>query len=211
MEAVSYTHLPWILLADEQGNVKLTDKQVQQLVKILTDNQGANGLCQGAYWGKTYDDIDTTGTALAALARFAKATEDPYDVKDQANTFITKALAGLGKAQGENGSFGNVNTDAMVIAGLAAIGKNPSNFKNNNSSLADALTLYVNEGQNGFSSGYAAGTAGEKAVSYTHLDVYKSQVLHGPATVRGERVFRIPLRRVCEQLLRCLGKGESAC
>ncbi len=160
---VSYYTAPWILLADEQGNVKLTDKQVQQLVKILTDNQGANGLCQGAYWGKTYDDIDTTGTALAALARFAKATEDPYDVKDQANTFITKALAGLGKAQGENGSFGNVNTDAMVIAGLAAIGKNPSNFKNNNSSLADALTLYVNEGQNGFSSGYAAGTAGEKA------------------------------------------------
>ncbi len=160
---VSYYTAPWILLADEQGNVKLTDKQVQQLVKILTDNQGANGLCQGAYWGKTYDDIDTTGTALAALARFAKATEDPYDVKDQANTFITKALAGLGKAQGENGSFGNVNTDAMVITGLAAIGENPSNFKNNNSSLADALTLYVNEGQNGFSSGYAAGTAGEKA------------------------------------------------
>lgn len=160
---VSYYTVPWILLADEQGNVSLTTAQVQQLVKILTDNQGANGLCQGAYWGKTYDDIDTTGTALAALARFAKATADPYGVKDQANTFITKALAGLAKAQGENGSFGNVNTDAMVIAGLAAIGTNPSDFKNNNSSLADALTLYVNEGQNGFSSGYADGTAGEKA------------------------------------------------
>lgn len=160
---VSYYTAPWILLADEQGNVKLTDKQVQQLVKILTDNQGANGLCQGAYWGKTYEDIDTTGTALAALARFAKATEDPYGVKTEAEDFITKALTGLAKAQGENGSFGNVNTDAMVIAGLAAIGTNPSDFKNNNSSLADALTLYVNEGQNGFSSGYAAGTAGEKA------------------------------------------------
>ena len=160
---VSYYTAPWILLADEQGNVKLTDKQVQQLVKILTDNQGANGLCQGAYWGKTYDDIDTTGTALAALARFAKATADPYGVKDKANTFITKALAGLGKAQGENGSFGNVNTDAMVIAGLAAIGENPSSFKKNNSSLADALTLYVNSGQNGFTSAYAGGTAGEKA------------------------------------------------
>lgn len=160
---VSYYTAPWILLADEQGNVGLTTAQVQQLVKILTDNQGTNGLCQGAYWGKNYDDIDTTGTALAALARFAKATADPYGVKDKANTFITKALAGLGKEQGENGSFGNVNTDAMVIAGLAAIGENPSSFKKNNSSLADALTLYVNEGQNGFSSGYAAGTAGEKA------------------------------------------------
>ena len=160
---VSYYTAPWILLADEQSNVGLTTAQVQQLVKILTDNQGANGLCQGAYWGKTYDDIDTTGTALAALARFAKATEDPYGVKTEAEDFIKNALTGLAKAQGENGSFGNVNTDAMVIAGLVAIGKNPSNFKNNNSSLADALTLYVNEGQNGFSSGYAAGTAGEKA------------------------------------------------
>lgn len=160
---VAYYTAPWILLADEQGNVGLTTAQVQQLVKILTDNQGANGLCQGAYWGKTYDDIDTTGTALAALARFAKATADPYSVKDKANTFITKALAGLKKAQGENGSFGNINTDAMVIAGLAAIGENPSSFKKNNSSLADALTLYVNEGQNGFSSVYANGTAGEKA------------------------------------------------
>lgn len=160
---VSYYTAPWILLADEQGNVGLTTAQVQQLVKILTDNQGTNGLCQGAYWGKNYDDIDTTGTALAALARFAKATADPYGVKDQANTFITKALAGLGKAQGENGSFGNVNTDAMVITGLAAYGINPKEFKKNGSSLADALTLYVNEGQNGFSSGYADGTAGEKA------------------------------------------------
>ena len=160
---VSYYTAPWILLADEQGNVGLTTAQVQQLVKILTDNQGANGLCQGAYWGKTYDDIDTTGTSLAALARFAKATEDPYGVKAEAADFITKALIGLAKAQGENGSFGNVNTDAMVIAGLAAIGEDPSSFKNNNSSLADALTLYVNEGQNGFSSGYADGTAGEKA------------------------------------------------
>ena len=160
---VSYYTAPWILLADEQGNVKLTDKQVQQLVKILTDNQGANGLCQGAYWGKTYDDIDTTGTALAALARFAKATEDPYGVKTEAEDFITNALTGLAKAQGENGSFGNVNTDAMVIAGLAAYGINPKEFKKNGSSLADALSLYVNSGQNGFTSAYADGTAGEKA------------------------------------------------
>ena len=160
---VSYYTAPWILLADEQGNVGLTTAQVQQLVKILTDNQGANGLCQGAYWGKTYDDIDTTGTALAALARFAKATEDPYGVKTEAEDFITNALTGLAKAQGENGSFGNVNTDAMVIAGLAAYGINPKEFKKNGSSLADALSLYVNSGQNGFTSAYADGTAGEKA------------------------------------------------
>ncbi|MDO4395224.1 MAG: DUF4430 domain-containing protein, partial [Clostridia bacterium] len=160
---VSYYTAPWILLADEQGNVKLTNEQVQKLVKLLSDSQGANGLCQGAYWGKSYDDVDTTGTALAALARFDKATEDPYGVKDAASTFTQKALEGLKKAQGENGSFGNVNSDAMVIAGLAAAGVNPKEFKKNGNNLADALTLYANSGQTGFTSTYADGEAGEKA------------------------------------------------
>ena len=160
---VSYYVAPWILLADEQGNVKLTNEQVQKLVKLLIDSQGANGLCQGAYWGKAYDDIDTTGTALAALARFVKTSEDTYGVKDAAKTFTDKALAGLMKVQNENGSFGNVNSDAMVITGLAAAGVKPDGFKKNGSSLADALTLYVNRGQTGFTSAYADGEAGEKA------------------------------------------------
>ena len=51
----------------------------------------------------------------------------------------------------------------MVITGLAAYGINPKEFKKNGSSLADALSLYVNSGQNGFTSAYADGTAGEKA------------------------------------------------
>lgn len=160
---VSYYVAPWILLADKQGNVKLTNEQVQKLVKLLIDSQGTNGLCQGAYWGKSYDDVDTTGTALAALARFVKATEDPYGVKEAASTFTEKALKGLKKAQGENGSFGNVNSDAMVIAGLAAAGVDPKEFKKNGNSLADALTLYANSGQTGFTSTYADGEAGEKA------------------------------------------------
>lgn len=159
----AYYTAPWILLADEQGNVNLTAAQVQQLVKTLTDSQGSNGICQGSYWGKKYDDIDTTGTALAALARFARASEDTYGVKSAAADFIKNAVSGLEKAQGENGSFGNVNTDAMVITGLAAIGTNPNNFSKNGSSLADALTLYINDSHNGFTTGYSDGTAGEKA------------------------------------------------
>ena len=138
---VGYYTAPWILLADEMGNVQLTEAQIKTLVNVLTANQGVNGLCQGAYWGKTYDDIDTTGIALAALARFKNATEDTYGVKDVATDFINKAVDGLKKAQGDNGSFGNVNTDAMVITGLAAIGQNPTTF--NGKSLANALTLYV--------------------------------------------------------------------
>ena len=55
----------------------------------------------------------------------------PERVKDICDTledypavlaFITTAVAGLRAAQRDNGSFGNVNSDAMVIAGLAAKG-----------------------------------------------------------------------------------------
>ncbi len=160
---VGYYTAPWILLADEQGNTNLTKAQVQALVKLLTQNQGSNGLCQSAYMGKTYDDVDTTGVALAALARFYFDEEDAYGVKTEVTAFVDQALDGLKHAQGEDGSFGNVNSDAMVITGLAAIGQRPTEFKKNGCSLADALSLYVNSTGNGFTSSYISGDAGEKA------------------------------------------------
>ena len=65
---------------------------------------------------------------MAALARLVKVTGRPYGVKAEARDFITKALIGLAKAQGKTVLFGNVNTDAVVIAGLAPIGEDPSGF-----------------------------------------------------------------------------------
>ena len=162
----SYYAAPWILLADEQGKVELTASQIQRMVGLLTANQGENGLFYSIWGTEKYDDVDTTGTALAAVARFYLADADPYNVKDSVERFVTKALAGLSNAQGSNGSYGNVNSDAMVITGLTALGIDPaqdSRFVKNGCSLADALFLYVNDGNNGFTTSYQSGSQGEKA------------------------------------------------
>ena len=154
----SHYTAPWVLLAEQAGQMKLSDKQRSSMISLLTSSLGPDGLFVTKWAGETYADPDTTGTALTALAAYA----DRAAVK----SFIDKAVAGLRKAQNSNGSYGNVNSDAMVIIGLAAVGIDPASderFVKGGCSLADALLLYVNDGQNGFTAGYISGTQGEKA------------------------------------------------
>lgn len=154
----SHYTAPWVLLAEQAGQMKLSDKQRSSMISLLTSSLGPDGLFVTKWAGETYADPDTTGTALTALAAYA----DRAAVK----SFIDKAVAGLSKAQNSNGSYGNVNSDAMVIIGLAAVGIDPASderFVKGGCSLADALLLYVNDGQNGFTAGYISGTQGEKA------------------------------------------------
>ena len=149
-----------MLIAELAGQVKLSDKQRSSMISLLTSSLGPDGLFVTKWAGETFADPDTTGTALAALAKYN--TEDYPAVQ----AFITKAVAGLSAAQRDNGSFGNVNSDAMVIAGLTALGIDPgtdARFVKGSCSLADALLLYVNDTKNGFSTGYVSGTQGEKA------------------------------------------------
>ena len=158
----SHYTAPWVLLAEQAGQVKLTDAQRANMISLLTDstNLGKDGLFFTKWAGETFADPDTTGTALAALAKY-NTSEYP-----KVQTFVNKAVEGLSKAQNSNGSFGNVNSDAMVIIGLTAIGIDPaadSRFVKGGCSLADAPLLYVNDDKNGFTVGYISGTQGEKA------------------------------------------------
>ena len=155
----SYYTAPWVLLAEEAGKTELSDEQRGSMISLLTAAQGENGLFQSIWGGEKYDDADTTATAIAALMRF-------YNDNEDVKNFVDKAVAGLSAAQRSDGSFGNVNTDAMVIIGLAAMGIDPASdarFVKNGCSLADALMLYVNDGNNGFTAGYISGDAEEKA------------------------------------------------
>lgn len=155
----SHYTAPWILLAEEAGQLKLTDEQRSAMVKLLVDNQGDNGLFYYTWLDQKYDDADTTGTAMAALARF-------YETDSDVKNLIDKAVAGLAEVQGADGSFGNINTDAMVIMGLAAAGVNPSTdtrFIKNGISLGSAVLNYVNDGNNGFVYSYDTGDSGAKA------------------------------------------------
>lgn len=154
----SHYTAPWVLLAEQAGQLKLTDAQRNSMIALLTDskNLGDDGLFFTKWAGETYADPDTTGTALTALAAYA----DRAAVK----SFIDKAAAGLSKAQNSNGSYGNVNSDAMVIIGLAAVGIDPASderFVKGGCSLADALLLYVNDTRNGFTTAAVGAVNGE--------------------------------------------------
>ena len=139
-----YYAAPWLLLADLQGNLKLSDKQIDALIGLLNDNIGG-GLFGYEYNGVTYSDPDTAGAALAALARF-------YDSNRTAASVVDRILAALPAAMNPDGSFGSANSDAMVILGLLALGRSPYAMVNpaTGASVADGLLSYVNPATNQF-------------------------------------------------------------
>ena len=138
-----YYAAPWILLADLQGNLKLTDSQTAALIQLLADNIG-DGLFGYTWEGVTYADPDTAGAALAALAKY-------YDTNDNARVVVDQILAALPGAQDEKGSLGGANSDAMVILGLLALGRDPADFTAaTGASLVDGLLSYVNVSTNQF-------------------------------------------------------------
>ncbi len=156
----SHYTAPWVLLAEQAGQVILTDAQRSNMISLLTDstNLGKDGLFFTKWAGETFADPDTTGTALAALAKY-NTNEYP-----KVQAFVNKAVEGLSKAQSSNGSYGNVNSDAMVIIGLTAIGIDPASderFVKGGCSLADALLLYVNDTRNGFTTAAVGAVNGE--------------------------------------------------
>ena len=159
----SHYTAPWVLLAEQAGQLKLTDAQRNSMIALLTDSGdlNADGLFTYAWGTETYIDVDTTATALNALVKY---NTDEYP---KVQGFITKAVAGLSKVQGSDGSYGNVNSDAMVILGLLSVGIDPAKdarFVKGGCSLADALLLYVNSSSNGFVvAGAGTGEQGDKA------------------------------------------------
>ena len=152
----SHYTAPWVLLAEQAGQLKLTDAQRNSMIALLTDskNLGDDGLFFTKWAGETFADPDTTGTALAALAKY-NTSEYP-----KVQAFVNNAV----EAQSSNGSFGNVNSDAMVIIGLAVVGIDPASderFVKGGCSLADALLLYVNDTRNGFTTAAVGAVNGE--------------------------------------------------
>ena len=189
-----YSTAIWTLLADLQGNVNLDKSQVKTLVNALLKNQNENGLFSYRYGLNTYTDVDSTGWALAALARFIDDSNDTYGVKADAEKFINKALKGLSSELNENGSYGNINSDSMVITGLIALGINPgtdSRFVKNGCSLADAPMLYVNSAANGFVSAYVSGEQGEKLSAQATEQGFRGLVALEAFEKNGQKAYNI--------------------
>lgn len=134
---------PWVLLAARQGNLTLSQDQVDSLVALLKDNM-ADGLFGYEYAGVTYADPDTACAALAALAPLRAANSD-------AGAIVDRVLASLPGALDDKGSLGSANSDAFAIIGLVALGKDPRELTNAAGlSVVDGLLSYVNETQDGF-------------------------------------------------------------
>lgn len=137
MTTGGYYAAPYLLLADLQGSLDLTDSQIDSLIGLLQQNMG-DGLFGYEWDGVTYSDPDTAGAALAALARFYGTDDDAKGVVDG----ILKALPG---AMDETGSLGSANSDAMVILGLLAMGKDPDQLTSGSgASVVDGMLSYVN-------------------------------------------------------------------
>ena len=165
---------PWILLADMQGNTELTDEQIESLIAVLDANKGT-GLFESEWEGITYTDADTASVTLAALSRL-------YDTKDSATALCDAIYQALKDGIDENGSFGSANSDAMVIIGLASMGINPYEFRNEitQKSVVDGLLSYANEDNNAFtfygSENYMATEQGLRALIV--LSVFEGEPLN---------------------------------
>ncbi len=187
-----YYAAPYLLLADLQGSVQLTDSQIDGLIALLRKNMG-DGLFGYEWEGVAYTDPDTAGVALAALARF-------YDTDADAKAVVDQILAALPEAMDEKGSFGSANSDAMVLLGLLAVGKEPSDLHSAaGASVADGLLSYVNTQTNRFQfagadnalateQGFRALVAMAKAAgkAYNIYDFSANSVQPGRATGSGQ-------------------------
>lgn len=146
LEITDLYDAPWVLLANMQGDLQLTEDQISAIVTMLERQQQENGLYGDTWEGQAYNDIDTTGTVIAALSSL-------YGSNTTAKNIVDQAITGLSLAQGNNGSFGSSNSDAMVIIGLAAMGINSdtdTRFVKSGNSLLDGLLSYAFSDNSGF-------------------------------------------------------------
>lgn len=135
---------PWLLLADIQGNLNLSEEQKNSLITILSENS-QNGTFAYEWEGVSYPDYDTSAVVLTALAHF-------YDSNEMAKTIVDDVITVFESNISETGSLGSANTDAMAIIGYIALGKNPAELKNTTTekSIIDGLLSYVNDTNDGF-------------------------------------------------------------
>lgn len=134
----------WGMLAALQGNVKLTNAQVTDILGLIQENMGTDGLFGYEWGGVYYASPDTAATALAALQPYVATNTAAKDLAD-------KLCAGLKSYFAANGTFGNANSDAMVIIGLIAAGEDPYDVKTvDGKTVVDALLSWVNNDADGF-------------------------------------------------------------
>ena len=127
---------PYILLALNEGSFGADDLKTKNIEYI------AANVANNYKWGP-----DTPAMMVQGIA--------PYYGKNAAATEAIDAfVAKMSETQKEDGTFGNANTNAMVIVALCELGINPDTdirfVKNGNSALAGLLSQQAASGDPGF-------------------------------------------------------------
>ncbi len=146
--------LPYILIAFQQDDAYAAKAEINALTKQILDQQ----LTTGGWGYKTENaevlDFDATAPILLALSKY-------YNTDAEVKAALDKVLmpAVIATAQGKSGaiysSWNNASTPSaettgLVLAGLAACGKDYTDYKVGDKSLADGLMNMLNKNKNGF-------------------------------------------------------------
>lgn len=142
MSGVTVWAAPYVLLANMQGGVKLTDQQIETLIATIAAAE-SNGLLGSSYGGTYYADPDTTGAAMAALSA--------YTDRSSAKTLLDKLVQGAANHVAGAGYYSNANSDAMLIIGFIAAGVDPETVLcASGITLVEDMLRYANDANNGF-------------------------------------------------------------
>ena len=145
-----YYTAPYLLLANAQGNVKLTSVQVEKLISVMAGGLTEDNVYVWSWNGFSGTDYDTTATALAALQLYTASSSS-------ARALVDKLSKALQTEIPKDTAFGNANSDAMVILGLIAAGADPYTVTcANGLSLVDDLLRFALPDGSGF--GYTDNT-----------------------------------------------------
>ena len=135
------TIAPYVLIALEQGNC--TDNNIKdKLIDYILSQQ----LSEGKWGYGTTFDAGTTAMIIQGLAG-----SDRSDVKQICVTGIKNLADAFNKCSGS--TYGDANTDAMVIIALTSMGIDSSSdgrFVKNNVSLTEGLMSYLNSDNTAF-------------------------------------------------------------
>lgn len=142
MSSVTVWAAPYVLLANMQGGVKLTDQQIETLIATIAAAE-SNGILGSSYGGAYYADPDTTGAAMAALSA--------YTDRSSAKTLLDKLVRGAANHVAGAGYYSNANSDAMLIIGFIAAGVDPETVLcASGITLVEDMLRYANDANNGF-------------------------------------------------------------
>lgn len=143
------TIAPYVIQAMKQCDFKNEMQEEAYVEYLLNELKNANWS-----WG-----VDTPMMIVQGLT--------PYYSQENVKKEIDTTLIQLSSKQGDNGSFGNTNGDAMAIIALVQLGINPSldsRFIKNGNSILDGMLLYQTPEKNGF---------GFKNKTYNEMSTYQ--------------------------------------